>query len=426
MSTERSAIQRRVPLDSARCRLRTSPDGRLEAQLARAADLGRRSAIERTSRRFCGTLFEDLTRNLDAKTPQVVRVDPDFLAGLDVLDSVDRCLMTMDARPGHLRFADGSRRSEIPELEQHVVPGEGDAGVHSLRPFGAYEAMCDGATLISNNVVPRMDGELRALADDLSRSFGVPVQVNLYMSEREAPGFGRHWDDHDVLVIQGHGRKHWTLYEPIALSPRIGFTPTRSFGKEVFSTVLEEGLALYVPRGWGHEVRGFGGEVSLHYTIGLRFQTMVDVIEEVRWMRSHSDRERCIDGNSEREQLDLRLDRAMLEHVVGSFRSKFVSIGGLGPMRISEALQASFSGIECKAPFPGGLVFLDSEAVPDGCVGFAAGGVGFYSEPGEVDALAMLLSGGSLRIEPGSLYERSRALVLALARTGVVRFEVAK
>lgn len=387
-----------------------------------AASVGRQAASDRTSERFCGVRLDDLTQNVDAKAPQVLRVDADFLKLLDV-SGIDRCLTTMDARPGHLRFADGSRRGKIPELEHLVSAGQGDSGLCELRPFGAVDALNDGATLVANNLVQRLGGELRLFADDIARLTGSPAGVNCYLSQRDAPGFGRHWDDHDVIVIQVHGRKHWELFEPLALSPRIGYSPEREFGPQVFSTVLGEGLALFIPRGCGHQVQGFVGSTSLHLTVGLRYQTMMDVFEEVRARRESENLLRPIGVAADAETLNLGVDRDSLEHAVGAFRSRLTSLGGPGPLQIAEAATTDYAHVAFEAPFPGGLVFADSPDIPSGAVGFAAGEVGLYANHSEVPVLEALLRGDVVSIGAGSPHEKGRELVLAMAHAGVARIQ---
>ncbi len=417
-----SALLKQLPRQQLRFRLRPTPASDIEAGLVMAARYGRQAASDRTSERFCDVRLDDLTQNIDAKTPQVLRVDADFLKRLDV-SGIDRCLTTMDARPGHLRFADGSRRQKIPELEHLIAAGQSDSSLHELRPFGAVDALRDGATLVANNLVQRLGGELRLFADDIARITGSPAGVNCYLSQRDALGFGRHWDDHDVIVLQVHGRKHWELFEPISLSSRIGYTPTREFGPQVFSTVLEEGLALFIPRGWGHQVQGFVGETSLHLTVGLRYQTMMDVFDEVRAQTESEYLLRPIEDAAEGETLNFGVDRDLLEHAVGAFRSRLTSLGGPGPLQIAEAATTDYAHVAFEAPFPGGLVFADSPDIPSGAVGFAAGEVGLYANHSEVPVLEALLRGDVVSIGAGSPHEKGRELVLAMAHAGVARIQ---
>ena len=212
----------------ARLRLRPRPGDPLEARILAAADQGRAGALARTSTRFGGLDVAALSQNLDGKPPLLLDVDPRLLDELDAPRAVDRCLRTMDARSGHSRLADGTRRPVIPEFDDVYWAAHGEAGTTTIRSFAVHEAVGRGITLVVNNLTPRLGGPLRDLINDLDRALGLDAQVNLYLSEREAPGFGRHWDDHDVIIVQTMGRKHWTLFEPTALSPRMAARPHSS------------------------------------------------------------------------------------------------------------------------------------------------------------------------------------------------------
>lgn len=85
-----------------------------------------------------------------------------------------------------------------------------------------------------------------------------PVQVNLYQTPGGGQGLGRHVDDHDVLVLQLEGEKHWQIFEAAGAE-----------GTEERSAKLRAGNWLFLPRGTGHEVRNAGGEPSVHLTIGF-------------------------------------------------------------------------------------------------------------------------------------------------------------
>nr|WP_179769448.1 cupin domain-containing protein [Streptomonospora nanhaiensis] len=45
-----------------------------------------------------------------------------------------------------------------------------------------------------------------------SRNLSTRVQVNAYASWTSVQGFGVHWDDHGVIVVQVSGRKRWRIY----------------------------------------------------------------------------------------------------------------------------------------------------------------------------------------------------------------------
>ena len=105
--------------------------------------------------------------------------------------------------------------------------------------------------------------------DDVATAFRAYVQVNCYLSYGDASGFGPHWDDHDVVVIQLAGRKHWEVHEPSELGALSAFTPPGATQRSIWSGLLSPGSALYIPRGWPHSVTGLSSEPSVHLTLSI-------------------------------------------------------------------------------------------------------------------------------------------------------------
>lgn len=136
----------------------------------------------------------------------------------------------------------------------------------------------DGYTLIIDAVDDMADGVMQ-LAEELERTLHEAVQVNLYAGWREQQGFNRHCDTHDVLVLQVHGKKYWRVYEggrPHPLKDDIAPNDERP-EKVLWEGLLEDGDALYIPRGWWHEASGVG-DVTLHLTFGIHQRTGVNLV----------------------------------------------------------------------------------------------------------------------------------------------------
>ncbi len=136
----------------------------------------------------------------------------------------------------------------------------------------------DGYTLIVDAVDDMADGVMR-LAEDFERVLHEAVQVNMYAGWREQQGFHRHCDTHDVVVLQVFGKKYWRVYEGGRPHPlKEDIAPNKSAPDQVvWEGVLEEGDALYIPRGWWHEASGIG-EVTLHLTFGIHQRTGVNLL----------------------------------------------------------------------------------------------------------------------------------------------------
>ncbi|MDP9049853.1 MAG: cupin domain-containing protein [Acidobacteriota bacterium] len=129
-----------------------------------------------------------------------------------------------------------------------------------------------GATLIVNGI-DEIHEDVGLLANELETFVGVRVQCNLYACWGSDPGFGIHWDEHEVLALQLTGQKEWRLYGATASSP-VRFMRERNERPGVAHTIinLEQGSLLYVPRGEWHSVHP-SGEPAIHLAIGIHNST---------------------------------------------------------------------------------------------------------------------------------------------------------
>jgi ribosomal protein L16 Arg81 hydroxylase len=148
-------------------------------------------------------------------------------------------------------------------------------------PEKLSEHLRDGYTLIIDAVDDMADGVMR-LAEDFERVLHEGVQVNMYAGWREQQGFNRHCDTHDVIVLQVYGKKYWRVYEGGRPHPlKDDVEPNKvAPDKVVWEGLLEDGDALYIPRGWWHEASGVG-DVTLHLTFGIHPRTGVNLMD---WM----------------------------------------------------------------------------------------------------------------------------------------------
>lgn len=142
----------------------------------------------------------------------------------------------------------------------------------------ASETLMRGGSLALTGLqrhLPQVGRFCRAF-DNAFLSHGVPLKrdvfANAYLTPPNAQGFGLHYDDHCVVVIQLEGRKHWTVHAPKKLLPT---TPcdrafsTQELGSPILETELCAGDALYLPRGFPHAARCFD-TTSLHLTLGIQ------------------------------------------------------------------------------------------------------------------------------------------------------------
>ena len=134
-------------------------------------------------------------------------------------------------------------------------------------------------------VIDRIDEqvpEIGAMNALLERHLRCPIWTNCYISFNRDSAFNVHWDDHNVLILQIHGRKRWMCYgQPYRFPVRSPAHPMPSVpGTAEWEVVLEPGDVLYVPRGEVHKAEVVGAE-SVHLTVGIAPPRGGDVL---RWL----------------------------------------------------------------------------------------------------------------------------------------------
>ncbi len=142
-----------------------------------------------------------------------------------------------------------------------------------------YAHYADGYTLVANDLTD-LQPSVGALCSSLSHSFGARVAANLYATPRASAGFGPHWDEHDVLILQLEGAKAWRVYDSGPELPRIlpktlegkGERSVRDPGEPAMALQLRAGDALYLPRGTVHNAFTEDSH-SLHLTLGIYTKT---------------------------------------------------------------------------------------------------------------------------------------------------------
>lgn len=203
------------------------------------------------------------------------------MAGLFSWDDLNRIIATQRLEPPRLRL---SMDGEIVPVHRYAVPTTNRRSVtwSRIQPAELHTQLKDGASLVLDSI-EKIHPPIGAAAEGLERFLGVSVQVNAYASWTEREGFGLHWDDHDVIVVQVHGSKRWRLYGATREAPafRDVESPERPDGDPVVDIVLAPGDVLYLPRGWWHAVTADQGTESLHLTFGLVSHTGADLLHWV-------------------------------------------------------------------------------------------------------------------------------------------------
>ncbi|MFE2351843.1 cupin domain-containing protein [Kitasatospora cineracea] len=209
---------------------------------------------------------------------KVVRGEAASLAGILGWDDLNAVLTHHRLDPPRFRLAVNG--DQVPaHLYSRPVTTRRSTVWQQLQPSELHKQLAEGATLVLD-AVDELHPGVGALAARLERWLRTGVQVNLYASWTGTEGFGVHWDDHDVVVVQLDGTKRWRIYGPTRTAPmhRDVETPEPPPEEPVADLVLTAGDVLYLPRGWWHAVAASEGQHSLHVTCGLQSTTGADLI----------------------------------------------------------------------------------------------------------------------------------------------------
>lgn len=208
---------------------------------------------------------------------RVFRGDSARTAGLLPWPALNELLRRHRLEVPRLRLARGGER--IAEEEYTVeVPLRRGGSYRRIAVDALTRQLGGGATLVVDSI-DELHAPIDALAGDLERTLRERVQVNCYTGFGALHGFDTHWDDHDVLAVQVHGRKRWRVFGPTRPYPqrRDVRRPEPPDGEPVEDFVLTAGDVLHVPRGWWHDATALD-EPSLHLTFGVTAATGVDLV----------------------------------------------------------------------------------------------------------------------------------------------------
>lgn len=141
-----------------------------------------------------------------------------------------------------------------------------------------------GASLLLNDIDQLTSG-LKSAAETLESGLGGKVQCNLYCSWKSHPGFGSHYDTHEVFAVHIAGEKVWRIYEcptPDVIRHARFLIDDDAFheknkGKLTDEVTLKPGDLLYIPRGWYHDALA-KSEATIHIAMGLTCPIGLDLI----------------------------------------------------------------------------------------------------------------------------------------------------
>lgn len=211
---------------------------------------------------------EDFLNQYWEKQPlHIPRDDPEYFAELLSLARLDYLLgYAAAAKVVKLTSRKDGKNADTAQLKG--APG---------RLAKIYERFYQGATIILDGVNELWE-PVAHLCAQLVKDLEMDSVVNLYVTPRNSEGFDFHWDDHDVMVFQIAGEKHWFLNDSGPLLPQkpedpqlesqVGLDPSAP-SREL---TLKPGDFLYLPRGTWHRAKALDG-ASMHLTVGFVTRT---------------------------------------------------------------------------------------------------------------------------------------------------------
>jgi ribosomal protein L16 Arg81 hydroxylase len=234
---------------------------------SRVATMARKKDVKRTRvpTHEAGPRFADLIAPVAeeaffadywTKQPLVSRQAPALLEGLFDLDDLERYLVSVQPGVGSLLLVKEGKPAPTTVFEDMFREGYSTQTV--------YAAFSEGYTIVLNFVHERWP-PVKRLTTHLEEVLQCKVQTNIYITGESSQGFNVHSDLHDVLILQTHGAKNWTIYP----KPGGGDAP-------LMELVLEEGTVLYMPQGFPHAAHTASG-FSVHLSIGIHHYTWLDL-----------------------------------------------------------------------------------------------------------------------------------------------------
>lgn len=198
----------------------------------------------------------------------IKRAQPGYFDSLLSLEDVDEFIGTRLFREKDIRVA---KQGKIRDFADIAKDGAADRNL-LLDEFGK------GATLVFEHLNRHHDS-LAKIIYQCEADLHVPMRANVYLTPHNAQGFSRHWDTHDVLILQVHGKKTWQVFDnPLELPAEEQKSESIWTEKAqlIEELTLEPGDVLFLPRGFVHSA-STSTETSLHITVGLRSLSLRDV-----------------------------------------------------------------------------------------------------------------------------------------------------
>lgn len=204
------------------------------------------------------------------------------------LADVDELLSIRGVRAPFLRVAKAGRT--LPDARFTRGGGVGAGVADQLDDAALARLYAAGHTLVLQGL-HRVHPPVIEFAQQLALDLGHPVQVNAYVTPRQAQGFAHHYDVHDVFVMQTAGQKRWLIHPPVHVHPlrdqpwtdrraEVEAATSAPDAEPLLDVVLQPGDVLYLPAGFLHAAQALG-ETSAHLTVGVHVWNRAHLVEQI-------------------------------------------------------------------------------------------------------------------------------------------------
>ncbi len=222
-----------------------------------------------TSKQFFSEYFDKQFHHISNRSSEIYN---SFIT----IDDIDAALVSEKIKPSDLSMAQNTLISF--HHWSKILPG------HSVKidRDKIKQNLYSGNSLVINSAekfIPTLDNVIKNLSDILQSK----VWSNLYITPSGYQAFNRHYDTHDVLVLQLKGIKNWKLFDspivlPHASQPydKSGFD--LSLLEPIKELTISPGDILYLPRGVVHEAIALD-QLSIHLTIGFKPPIVADILD---------------------------------------------------------------------------------------------------------------------------------------------------
>src|SRR6516162_11266638 len=177
-------------------------------------------------------------------------------------------------RSDDVRVARNGESISFRDLSRSVA-NDSEGGLEAL-----YQEYRSGSSIVLLFLHERWP-PLKLLCQSLSSELSSRIQANMYLTPPQAQALKTHYDTHDVLVLQIHGKKRWRLFDRAVQLPlshqRYTDDEDMSLGSPMIEVTLSPGDLMYLPRGYPHDAASADG-ASLHLTIGMLPITWASVL----------------------------------------------------------------------------------------------------------------------------------------------------